>query len=130
MKNILLLVLFFFTPLFGREYDNRYKDYFLEAVLNNNIYDVSKYISKVDINTMYEDNETALSLAASYGYFDIVKTLIEAGADVNIQNRYGNTALMLAASYGFDNVAKILIESGAKIDVQNVYGNTALILAS
>ena len=33
--------------------------------------------------------ETSLKLAARNGYTNIVKTLLENGADVNLQNKYG-----------------------------------------
>jgi len=65
-----------------------------------------------------------------YGYTDIVKALIEAGADINVRNNYGNTALMLSSWYGSIDIVKTLIEAGADINEHDNDGDTALILSS
>ena len=74
---------------------------------------------------------TALVYASCSGHTDVVKLLIEAGADVNKKdkkNRY--TVLMVASSAGHTEVAKLLIEAGANVNAQDKGGNTALLDAS
>jgi ankyrin repeat protein len=74
---------------------------------------------------------TALIYASCSGHIDVVKLLIEAGADVNKKdkkNRY--TVLMVASSAGQTEVAKLLIEAGANVNAQDNGGNTALLDAS
>lgn len=76
--------------------------------------------------------------AAKIGDFDIVKLLIEKGADVNIQDKNGQTALTLALSKGIGiiqkrfienedylEIARLLIEKGADINAKNKDGFTA-----
>lgn len=55
-----------------------------------------------------------LSIASQYGYFDIVKILIENGADLHYWN---DVALCKSAYYGNLDMVKYLIEKGADIFV-------------
>lgn len=48
---------------------------------------------KVDINQSDYDNRTALHLAAAEGHLDIVKYLVENGAEIDVKDRAGTTPL-------------------------------------
>jgi ankyrin repeat protein len=54
---------------------------------------------------------TVLIFAAYCGHIEIVKLLLEKGADIDAINNYGKTALMLTLC---PEIKKILIEAGAK----------------
>ncbi|CAK9051210.1 unnamed protein product [Durusdinium trenchii] len=56
---------------------------------------------------------TALMLAAGYGHSNVVRVLIEAGADKNAAVQDGATALMLAAVNGYLEVVRVLLDAGA-----------------
>ena len=67
------------------------------------------------------------------GYQEIVKILIENGADVNITDvgsREGNTALIIASMEGRVEIVTILIENGALINITDEGGASALMWAS
>ena len=58
----------------------------------------------------------ALITAANYGYTDIVRLLLEKGADVNARGNDGQTALMKAGRwFGTTDTILLLIEKGADV---------------
>ena len=73
---------------------------------------------------LYAKN-TPLCIAIQKGEIDLVKKLIEYGADVN-EKSFGMTPLMVAARYNKVEIIKILLESGAKQNEKDEKGFTAL----
>jgi len=73
---------------------------------------------------------TALTVASRYDYLDIVKFLVERGADVNAKSDVGQTALIEASEWGRLDVVKLLVERGANIMAKDDDGWTALSIAS
>ena len=57
--------------------------------------------------------QTPLMMAAFCGYADIVKMLIDAGADVNVEDSKSKTALSKAAYKGHAEIVKLLFDAGA-----------------
>ena len=47
------------------------------------------------------------------GYLEIVKLLIDSGADINVKDKKGRTALRYAVKNGHLEVVKYLIDKGA-----------------
>lgn len=72
---------------------------------------------------------TPLMRAAFEGNMEIVKTLVEAGADVNATNFLGETALMKAVNYDSADVVEYLLSKGANPNLQDNQGKTASDLA-
>jgi ankyrin repeat protein len=84
-----------------------------------------------DINQQSQTmKNTPLHIASSNGDIEIVKLLIENGADVNKQNKDGTTALYIASQRGDIEIVKLLIQNGADVNKQNKDGKTALYIAS
>jgi ankyrin repeat protein len=73
--------------------------------------------------------QTALMWAASEGHADVVRVLLDRGADPNATSRSGNTALHIATMRGWTQVIELLAEHGAALDVRNARGRTPLDLA-
>ena len=59
---------------------------------------------------------TALMLAIAEGHADIVRTLVDAGADVHAKSAGGFTPLLFAARHGSRASSEILLAAGAKVD--------------
>ena len=79
---------------------------------------------------LYTDKSgrTALHFAAgsSDNSCEILRCLIENGADIDKGRNDNQTPLMIAAQKGHVSVATFLIEHGANVDLQDENGNTAL----
>ncbi len=71
-----------------------------------------------------EDRHLALSLAADFGYVEIVRLLLDAGEDPNRYNPVGGhshtTPLHQAAGGGHDEVVRLLVERGARLDLKDI----------
>lgn len=65
-------------------------------------------------------------LAAALAHLDVLRSLIENGADINASTADNCTPLMIAIEKGNINVATFLIEHGANVDLKDDRGDTAL----
>ena len=93
-------------------------------------------ISKeADLNVVNADGKTPLMIAASKRSEEILRMLLENGAEIDKRNdrnsdRYKWTALMYAVNIGYSKGVKILIENGADVNKKDNDGWTALMLAA
>ena len=62
--------------------------------------------------------------AADEGNLDIIKLLVQNGADVNAATKEGNTALILAANEDQRGIIKFLTEKGANVNARTTDGLT------
>jgi hypothetical protein len=70
----------------------------------------SKSVASRDFNSR---GQSALRIASEYGQYDIVKLLVDRGADVTALCEDGSTALHVAAGRGNKAVAQLLLEDGS-----------------
>ncbi|KAJ3822663.1 ankyrin repeat-containing domain protein, partial [Lentinula raphanica] len=83
-----------------------------------------------DINKMSKYFETALQIAAARGHQDIVKFLVQQGAEINAQGGEYGTALQAAATRGHKDIVELLVQRGAEINAQGGEYDTALYTAA
>jgi ankyrin repeat protein len=129
---LITLLISFSCTTFGMQDAN---NQFLRAVLNGNVAGIKQALGHgVNVDTTFQCNycvaETALRYAVAVGRADIVKLLLELGANVDAKNFYGKTALMYAVAVGRTDLIKILLEKGANVNARDDYGNTVMLLAS
>jgi len=68
---------------------------------------------------------TLLAWSSFGGGLEVVRAMIEAGADVNMKDKQGFTPLILAAQMGHTAVVQALIEAGANADSEGPAGWSA-----
>ena len=105
----------------------------IDAARNGDIQRVQELLENgADINSIGYDGDTALIRASDKGYVDIVKLLLDYGADPNIQSEEGgDTALILASTHPdtwhvYTDIVRLLLENGANPNIQTEWGQTAL----
>jgi ankyrin repeat protein len=65
--------------------------------------------TKNKINTFDKNGKTMLMYSCINGHIEVVKTLLNNGANVNQENSDGMTALMYACENGHDSIVKLLL---------------------
>jgi ankyrin repeat protein len=101
----------------------------MQAVKKNEATLVAELIKQgADVNELDDNKDAPLIMAAYLGYTDIVKLLLEAGADVSVVDPHMKATALHAAAYAGNTApAKLLIEYHIDINKQGPYnGYTAL----
>ena len=75
------------------------------------------------------DKEPILYTALIYYEYQIVKLLLDAGADIDIRDGLGNTPLTKACEKGYIDAVKLLIEYGADVNYADKKGKKPLYYA-
>ncbi len=89
----------------------------LKAASAGDLGEVSRALERgANVNAKDEYNNTSLNGAALFGHLEVVKRLLEAGADIENKGSGGGlTPLANAASRGHFDVAQILVDRGARV---------------
>ncbi|MCL5277841.1 MAG: ankyrin repeat domain-containing protein [Deltaproteobacteria bacterium] len=87
----------------------------IQAIYENNIERVSSLIAMGEDVNAVNYFKTALGVASGEGHTDIVKLLIEHGANEEHHYRSGYTALMMASKKGYTEIIKLLLKHTADI---------------
>jgi len=110
-----------------------------EEIKNGNVQIEGKR-SAVTVNEIILQGATPIFLAAEVNNLDVIKVLVEAGADPLLASERGTTPLIMAAGGGTDvqreraleerataiETTKFLVEHGADVNAAGQYGWTAL----
>jgi len=96
--------------------------------VSNNPELMKKYIlTQKDVNIRDKNGKTLFHYTAQKGYLDVVKLLLEKGADINAKDKEGRTPLHDAISYhGTADFIIFLIENGANFNLTDKKGNIPL----
>lgn len=97
---------------------------FDEIVKSGNVEDIIKVLDKCEINA-YVGYSKKTALMNPDLPAEVIRYLVEKGADINLPSRYGNTPLSEHAFAKPENIP-LLIELGADINFHTKTGNTAL----
>ncbi|KAK8246888.1 ankyrin repeat protein, partial [Phyllosticta capitalensis] len=83
-----------------------------------------------DPNTQDYGGYTLMHLAIDYANIDeLVKMLLDKGADINMKNNWGETPLYGAAARGYEESVRALLNGNADPTVKMTSGETALEIA-
>ena len=91
----------------------------------NNLIDVERLLQRPQ-----DPNGGGLVVAAKNGHLEVVRLLLEAGANKDAANRFGDTALMIAIKNGSRKVVQLLTDAGADKDAAKGLGAAALMIAA
>ena len=81
---------------------------------------------KVHLTVLSANNAETSCLTVIKNDFEIVKMLIEAGADVNASNINGFTPIIEASKWASPEIVSYLLENGAEIGRRNITRSTGL----
>lgn len=96
------------------------------AIINNDLSIVNDYISHNDIDDRLLYGQTLLTFACFKVKIDIVKLLLDSGADPNKTSGGGMAPLSTAVSMGDISIVQLLLQHGANVNLTNDIGRTAL----
>ncbi|OAY57200.1 potassium channel SKOR isoform X2 [Manihot esculenta] len=90
------------------------------AAYHGDLYELKGFArAGAGLNRTDYDGRSPLHLAASRGYEDITRFLIQEGVDINIKDKFGNTPLLEAIKNGHDHVASLLVEEKAELSLDD-----------
>lgn len=101
------------------------KKRFLRASQSGNVFHIRSQIKAVDPETI----NTALIHAANCGQDDVVKVLLEGGADPQAKDDQEFTAFIWAAYQGYEDVVQVMLDFGIGSNQRTKDGRTALMWA-
>ena len=102
------------------------------ATHNNRYHCVNHLLAQPDIHIDSQTDEkdhllSPLMIAAMYGFLELVKLLVNAGANLTLRSEEGDTALVHAIYSGYHKSVNFLLQSGAKFDCSGKHTFPALL---
>ena len=100
-----------------------------QAAGDGDVSQVSRLLdSGIDVNARTSNGSYALNNAAVEVRLEVVRLLLNRGADPNVQNSQGDTPLICTTKYAGGHAAtvKVLVDAGTDLAITDAKGNTAL----
>ena len=110
------------------EPDQRLVHSFTYAASEGDIITVDRFLREgMPVDADDHRSATALRRAIMFNRTDVIKRLVDEGADVNRQTRYGEeTPLHLAARHNKTEAVRLLLDNGEDINLKNYSNKTPL----
>lgn len=122
---IIFVVVFMVSLAVMMNWPNANKELFT-AIREKQVEEVQKILkrSKINLDPPSRANQVnkPLAYAAAYGNLDIVKLLLQKGADINGQVAYGDVPIIKAMEHGHTDIVEYLITNGADVNIPNAFG--------
>jgi ankyrin repeat protein len=110
--------------------EKRDADALTGAAMSGDTRNVIRLLRRTNADAPNKDGGRALNYAVAEGRDDVVRLLLEAGADPNFRDRRGECVLHRAVTHRHrDGVIQLLLEHGADVNVTSAEGKTPLGLA-
>ncbi|RXK13544.1 hypothetical protein CP965_06995 [Halarcobacter mediterraneus] len=133
MKNYIVILITLFFIGCAKQNSLQKESSFVSEPLHNAVRSNNKEL----VNSLIKENKellnkkdrfgyTPLHLASRFNHLEIVKLLIDSGAEVNTQDKYGDTPLIDATKNNFTSISKLLVCNKADVLVEDKYGKKAL----
>ncbi|KAL7621867.1 hypothetical protein AAE478_007367 [Parahypoxylon ruwenzoriense] len=87
-------------------------------------------IGMLGLDEKNRDGSTPLSLAVRRDHEDIIRLLLNRGANIESLDQFGQTPMHTAAERGHAAIVQLLLDRGANIETKNKNGETPLSLAA
>ena len=104
---------------------------FIECAQKGDVEAAKMFLSEgIDINALDKEGQTALMRASLFGHPEMVKLLLDKGADVKIRSKETQgTALMEAVGGNHPDVIRLLVLNGAGVNERDVLNRSPLHMA-
>ncbi|XP_044746875.1 rabankyrin-5-like [Coccinella septempunctata] len=98
------------------------------AVSEGRITSVKLFLEKNKsfLNRRVNQNFSLLHIATQFGHKEIVKFLLDEGADMHLTNDKGSKAIHIAAREGFTDIIDVFLEKGMDLDVRGAANQSML----
>lgn len=101
------------------------------AIEHNDVASARRLIEgRIPLDSEIADGDTALMRAAFRGRKEIVRVLLERGANPNAKNRLGKTPLMAACEGASEDLVALMLQAGADPNSRGYNGETAYLYAA
>jgi ankyrin repeat protein len=116
--------------------EKKYDLDFIKYLINNGAdinaketgkYKISDYMDSV--NPLKNDGKTPLIYAVLTNNFEIIKYLVDSGANVKMKDNTKKSPLMYSIEFSSLNIVKYLIESGSDLKIRDKYNQNLLYIA-